>query len=223
MRLGEIIADYCRDHGLSYRQFALQCGVTNGYISMVVNGANPKTGKPLKPTIESYSKLAAGMGMSTNELFEMMDDAPVSLAPPASRTIPADLKPVKETIGERIKQRRKQIGMSAEQLAEIIGKSAATVYRYENGSIESVDSQALQPIADALGVTPGYLMGWGESVDEADDDLWTLREEERRDPDRKALYMLAKYGTAKDIRQANAIIDALKATNPDFYDGDDPA
>ena len=127
------------------------------------------------------------------------------------------------TVGERIKQRRKQIGMSAEQLAEIIGKSAATVYRYENGSIESVDSQALQPIADALGVTPGYLMGWGESVDEADDDLWTLREEERRDPDRKALYMLAKYGTAKDIRQANAIIDALKATNPDFYDGDDPA
>ena len=223
MRLGEIIADYCRDHGLSYRQFALQCGVTNGYISMVVNGANPKTGKPLKPTIESYSKLAAGMGMSTNELFEMMDDAPVSLAPPTSHALPSNLKPVKETVGERIKQRRKQIGMSAEQLAEIIGKSAATVYRYENGSIESVDSQALQPIADALGVTPGYLMGWGESVADPDDDLWTLREEERRDPDRKALYMLAKYGTAKDIRQANAIIDALKATNPDFYDGDDPA
>lgn len=127
------------------------------------------------------------------------------------------------TVGERIKQRRKEIGMSAERLAEIIGKSAATVYRYENGYIESVDSQALQPIADALGVTPGYLMGWGESAAEADDDIWTLREEERRDPDRKALYMLAKYGTAKDIRQANAIIDALKATNPDFYDGDDPA
>ena len=74
-----------------------------------------------------------------------------------------------------------------------------------------------------LGCTVGYLMGTEDEVHPADDDIWTLREEERRDPNRKALYMLAKYGTAQDIRQATAIIDALKATNPDYYDGDDPA
>lgn len=66
------------------------------------------------------------------------------------------------SVGQRIKERRKQIGMSAERLAELIGKSPATVYRYENGSIESVDSGALVPIANALGVTPSYLMGWTE-------------------------------------------------------------
>ena len=66
------------------------------------------------------------------------------------------------TIGERIKQRRKELGMNAEQLAEKIGKSAATVYRYENGDIERVDSNILMPIADALNTTPGYLMGWEE-------------------------------------------------------------
>lgn len=65
-------------------------------------------------------------------------------------------------IGDRIKKRRKEIGMSAEQLAKRIGKSPATVYRYENGDIRNVDSRALIPIADALGVSPGVLMGWTE-------------------------------------------------------------
>lgn len=67
------------------------------------------------------------------------------------------------TIGERIKKRRKEVGMSAETLAERIGKSPATVYRYENGDIRNLDSRSLLPIADALGVTPGILMGWDEN------------------------------------------------------------
>lgn len=50
--------------------------------------------------------------------------------------------------------------MSAEQLAERIGKSAATVYRYEKGDIEKVDSEIILPIAQALGTSPAFLMGW---------------------------------------------------------------
>ena len=40
---------------------------------------------------------------------------------------------------------------------------------------------------------------------------------------RKALLNLARYGSAQDVKQVAALIDALRATNPDFYDGDDPA
>lgn len=69
------------------------------------------------------------------------------------------------SIGERIKTRRKELGMSAETLAEKIGKSPATVYRYEKGDISGVDSKVLLPIADALGTTPGYLMGWDGIAD----------------------------------------------------------
>ena len=65
-------------------------------------------------------------------------------------------------VGQRIKDRRKQLGISAEALAEMIGKSPATVYRYEKGEIKNVDSTVLLPIADALGVTPSYLMGWDD-------------------------------------------------------------
>ncbi|MBR7189053.1 MAG: hypothetical protein IKD53_10940, partial [Clostridia bacterium] len=49
------------------------------------------------------------------------------------------------------------------------------------------------------------------------------REDLADDPDRKALLNLARYGSAQDVKQVAALIDALRATNPDFYDGDDPA
>ena len=64
------------------------------------------------------------------------------------------------TTGQRMKTRRKVIGLSAERLAEILGVSPATIYRYENGDIEKVPGDRLAPIANALGTTPAYLMGW---------------------------------------------------------------
>ena len=56
-----------------------------------------------------------------------------------------------------------------------------------------------------------------------DDDAQQAREELADDPDRKAPLNLARYGSAQDVRAVASLIDALRATNPDFYDGDDPA
>ena len=64
------------------------------------------------------------------------------------------------TVGERIKQRRKQLGINAEQVAADLGVSPSTVYRYENGAIEKMGIDKLEPLADALHTTPEYLMGW---------------------------------------------------------------
>lgn len=64
------------------------------------------------------------------------------------------------TTGQRMKNRRKAIGLSAERVAEILGVSPATIYRYENGDIEKVPGERLEPIAKALQTTPAYLMGW---------------------------------------------------------------
>lgn len=66
------------------------------------------------------------------------------------------------SIGERIKKRRKELRMSAEALGKKIGKDRATVYRYEQGFIENLPLDILEPIADALLTTPQYLMGWEE-------------------------------------------------------------
>ena len=65
-------------------------------------------------------------------------------------------------IGLRIKQRRKELGMSGEELAKRLGKNRSTVFRYENGEIENLPLDVLEPIAKALQTTPQYLMGWEE-------------------------------------------------------------
>lgn len=54
------------------------------------------------------------------------------------------------TTGERMKQRRKELGLSAEIIAEKLGVSPATIYRYENGGIEKMPGNILEPIAIAL-------------------------------------------------------------------------
>ncbi len=71
-------------------------------------------------------------------------------------------------IGERIKNRRKELGMGVEELAQKLGKAKATVYRYENGDIENLPLDILEPIATALSVAPEYLMGW-EKVQKEND------------------------------------------------------
>ncbi|GAB6651769.1 hypothetical protein BOVMAS18_18210 [Streptococcus uberis] len=66
------------------------------------------------------------------------------------------------TVGERIKLRRKEIKMSVEELAKKVDVSMATIYRYEKGDIEKVDTEVLGQIARALRVSPSVLMGWEE-------------------------------------------------------------
>ena len=48
MTLGMIIKEYRERNRLSQRQFALMCDVSNGYISMLEEGRNPKTNEPME-------------------------------------------------------------------------------------------------------------------------------------------------------------------------------
>lgn len=83
MTVGEIIKQYRKEHGLSQRDFADICSevsdgkVTYGYISMVENGRNPTTKKPVVPSIDKMALFARGMGMSLHHLISIADDMPV--------------------------------------------------------------------------------------------------------------------------------------------------
>lgn len=74
MTLGEYLKQYRDFHDLSQRQFAALCGVSNGYISMLEKGENPKTGEPITPTMQSVVSIARGMGMTMQELLSEVDD-----------------------------------------------------------------------------------------------------------------------------------------------------
>ncbi len=62
------------------------------------------------------------------------------------------------SLGENIKKRRKELDLSVDDLAKAINKNRATVYRYENGDIESLPIDILVPLSQALRVSPADLM-----------------------------------------------------------------
>lgn len=80
MKLSTIISDYRKRLQISQREFARRCGLSNSYISFIENEMNPRTGRPMVPTLEQYRKIAAGMDLSVHQLFGLLDeDAPVDL------------------------------------------------------------------------------------------------------------------------------------------------
>ena len=119
-------------------------------------------------------------------------------------------------VGKNIRKYRVSRGMSQAELAQRVGKKRSAIGNYES-CVREPDLDTLNALAEALEVSVIDLLS------EDDNALWELREDLRRDRDRRILFSLAKNGSAQEVRQAVALIDALKKTNPDFYDGDDPA
>jgi len=58
MTLGDFLRKYRDDHNISQRSFAKACGVSNGYISMIEKGINPKTNEPITPLYIVYTNPA---------------------------------------------------------------------------------------------------------------------------------------------------------------------
>jgi len=62
-------------------------------------------------------------------------------------------------IGLRIRNRRKELGISQEELAARMNlKSKSTICKIERGE-DNLTSDSIQKYAEALGVSPAFLMG----------------------------------------------------------------
>ena len=138
---------------------------------------------------------------------------------------------------ENLRRIRFERHMTQEEFAQLLGTTKQNISRYESGAVSPKISTA-QKIADKLGVSLSELNGRTEPVDyfrindgkskglTAGLDIVAQQQAQEEifdDPDRKALFRLARYGSDQDVKQVAALIDALRSTNPDFYDGDDPA
>lgn len=80
MTLADMIIDYRKRHDLSQRQFALECDVSNGYISMIEKGVNPSTGEPITPTLHRLQKIATGMHTTVDAILHEADDLDIDLS-----------------------------------------------------------------------------------------------------------------------------------------------
>ncbi|WP_026766098.1 helix-turn-helix domain-containing protein [Selenomonas ruminantium] len=84
MTLGEVVKAYRVERKLSMDNFAKLSGLSKGYISMLEKNRNPRTGKPIVPSIDTYTGVAKAMNMSIEDLMRLVgSEQLVSIAPTA--------------------------------------------------------------------------------------------------------------------------------------------
>lgn len=64
------------------------------------------------------------------------------------------------TVSDRIRAKMNELRLSYGELSAATGLAKSAIHRYATGSTDKVPTEALEKLARALGVTPGYLTGW---------------------------------------------------------------
>lgn len=67
------------------------------------------------------------------------------------------------TIGENIRYYRKRAGLMQKELAREVGCSIAAISTWER-DLHDLPALAVISLCEALGVTPGELLGWKEQM-----------------------------------------------------------
>jgi transcriptional regulator with XRE-family HTH domain len=63
-------------------------------------------------------------------------------------------------MGERIKELRIANKLTQEELGNILGVKKAAIQKYESGKVANIKRTKIKLLAETLGVTPPYLMGF---------------------------------------------------------------
>ena len=74
MRIGLEIRKYRKRNNMSMETFAKKCNLSKAYIGLLESGVQPKTGKPINPSVDTVKKVAAAMGMDFDTLIRRIDD-----------------------------------------------------------------------------------------------------------------------------------------------------
>lgn len=119
---------------------------------------------------------------------------------------------------------RKQAGLSIDELAAKSGIPVSTVKKISAGITKDPQIETLRALAYALGKTLDDFTDSNAECSELrppvgvrplptpeeQDEVWQLREQLRRDPERRVLFDAAKNVRKEDILTAVKILDALK-------------
>lgn len=73
------------------------------------------------------------------------------------------------TVGDRIRRIRESAGIAQTDLANMVKVSKQTLNKYEKNTITNIPSDKIEEIAKVLNITPAYLMGWDENLNNFED------------------------------------------------------
>lgn len=74
--IGEYIRKYRGE--MSLREFAEKCGISHTHLDSIEKGFDPRTGKPVRVTVDTLKKIAKTMGMTINDLLIQSGDVKIS-------------------------------------------------------------------------------------------------------------------------------------------------
>lgn len=113
------------------------------------------------------------------------------------------------TIGKRIRDSRKKAKMSQEALAKAIGSTKQAVYKYESGIVTNIPMDKIAIMAQVLGVSPAYLMGWEPKREiQVNLSLFDGKTEDEREIEKK---LLALYDKIEDKEGLIKFMERLSA------------
>ena len=116
-------------------------------------------------------------------------------------------------LSDRVRCRREELGLTQDELAKRMGyKSRVSINKIENG--RPVSQKIIVRLADALGVSVPYLMGWDEKPAEELQDLGALAAGVLIDPE--IMEMVRKF-TALDKADRQAVMAFMALSDADRY------
>ncbi len=74
MFLGDLIKKYRTENKLSQRDFAKLANLSHTYIAALEKNIDPRTGKPIAPTLDTVKYIAKAMNMDIDVLLHMLED-----------------------------------------------------------------------------------------------------------------------------------------------------
>lgn len=118
-----------------------------------------------------------------------------------------------EEIYKRIRDRREEIGMSQEALAKKVGYATrSTIARIEKGEIDLPQSKLVE-IAEALKVTPSYLLGWSDKEKSTqyyiDREVGEIAQELHSRSELQILFDASRNLSKEDIEAVTLIVEKM--------------
>ena len=112
-------------------------------------------------------------------------------------------------IASRLRTMMRKNGVtSAKRLAELSGVSQTMISRILRGEAAPTTA-TLEILCNGMGITLEDFFA-SDTRQNDDDEIWKLREELRRRPGMRMLFMASKKATEEDLMRAVRIIEALK-------------
>lgn len=74
MKIGEFLNLYRTEHHMTMEELANRCNLSKAYISKLEANVSDKNDKYIRPSIQTFNKIADGLNISLTDLLSALDD-----------------------------------------------------------------------------------------------------------------------------------------------------